>query len=320
MHDLEFKQLYNAKFELYEKNPIVKHFGLSTIVADPSVLPPDCGGNKKWQMFCHTLLGISRLESTDGINFVNKGRVAGRAMRPDINYIDGEYYLYYERVQPLLKKAASLAGGKWFSEIYLIRSKDLQHWTKPVKVIGADKPYESGERGTALSNPFLLRENGVNRLYFSAGLTFIDDCGFCEPTYISYAESSSLTEGFTSAETPIISPDENSGFINLCSGCIKVYRLKDCYIGLQNGIFKDKDGFSRSSIMLLRSEDGLNFRFEKMLLQPQMCGGSDWMNQYVYACCLVKYENWLYFYFNARDVSDMLRGRESIGLMRASLN
>ena len=35
---------------------------------------------------------------------------------------------------------------------------------------------------------------------------------------------------YISLEKPIISPDENSKYLNLCSGCLKVYKLKDCYI------------------------------------------------------------------------------------------
>jgi hypothetical protein len=155
-------------------------------------------------------------------------------------------------------------------------------------------------------------------MYYSCGQTFIKDCGFCEPTHISFAESESITTGYISREKPIISPDKNIECLNLCSGCLKVYKLKDCYIGLQNGLF-EKDGISHSAIMLLKSDDGINFEFVKPFLVPQKCGNSNWMAQYVYACCLTYHENKLRLYFNARNVSNNLTGRECIGIYEAEI-
>ena len=149
-------------------------------------------------------------------------------------------------------------------------------------------------------------------------MAFIKDCGFCEPTHISFAESENITNGYVSRETPIISPDKNIKYLNLCSGCLKVYKLKDCYIGLQNGLF-EKDGKSHSAIMLLKSQDGINFEFVKPFLAPQKCGDNDWMAQYVYACCLTYHENKLRLYFNARNVSNNLTGRECIGFYEAEV-
>ena len=164
----------------------------------------------------------------------------------------------------------------------------------------------------------MLKVNEKFRLYYSCGQTFIKDCGFCEPTHISFAESDNVNKDYISIEKPIISPDENSKYLNLCSGCLKVYKLKDCYIGLQNGLFQE-NGKSHSAIMLLKSDDGINFQFVKPFLVPQKCGDSNWMAQYVYACCLTKYENKFRLYFNARNVSNNLLGRESIGVFEAEI-
>lgn len=318
MLDLTFEEIKNAEFRLYEKNPIIKNFGGSLVAADPSVLTPKQSHDKLWHLFCHTFFGVYRFDSKDGINFRKVKKIAPRAMRPNINYIDGKYYLFYERTKTVLGNALSLIGGKWRSEIFVTESKDLNVWTEPRKAVGFTREFESDERGQAISNPFLLREDGYYRLYYSCGQTYIEDCKFCEPTHISYAESKEIADGYLSAEQPIISPDKSNPYLNLCSGCIKVYRLKDCYIGLQNGIF-EKDGASRSAIMLTRSDDGKRFTFEKMLLEPQMCGKSDWMAQFVYACHLVYYNGKLRLYFNARNTSRPLKGRESIGLFEADL-
>ncbi len=318
MINLTFDEFSKAEFSLYEGNPIIHNPLSSFVVADPSVLTPDVAHDGKWHLFCHTFFGVYRYESEDGISFCNKGKIAKRAMRPNINYIDGRYYLFYERTRPPVMNALSLIGFKWKSEIYCTESDDLINWCEPYPVIQNTRNYEKDDKGIAISNPFLIKKENTYRMYYSCGQTFIKDCGFCEPTHISFAESESITKGYISRETPIISPDKNKKYLNLCSGCLKVYRLKDCYIGLQNGLFEE-NGKSHSAIMLLKSDDGINFEFVKPFLVPQKCKNSNWMAQYVYACCLTYYDGRLRLYFNARNVSNNLTGRESIGLYEAKI-
>lgn len=318
MINLTFKEFCNAQFSLYENNPVIRNPINSFVIADPSVLTPAESHNGKWQLFCHTFFGIYRYESNDGISFEKRERVTPRAMRPDINYIDGRYYLFYERTRPVIFNALSLLGAKWISEIYLTESEDFSSWTKPRPALSKSRKFEEYKKGHALSNPFLIRNGDKWRLYYSCGQTFISDCGFCEPEHISFAESKRIRDGYIARTAPIISPDKNDARLNLCSGCLKVYRLKDCYIGLQNGIY-EKDGISHSAIMLLKSDDGINFEFVRDFLVPQKCGSNNWMAQYVYACCLTYYEGRLRLYFNARNVSDNLTGRESIGIFEAAV-
>lgn len=318
MRNLTFEQFNNIEFKLYEKNPVLKNPINSFVIADPSVLTPSDSHDGKWHLFCHTFFGVYRYESADGISFESKGRIVNRAMRPNINYIDGKYYLYFERTRPVIFNLLSLIGAKWKSEIYCTQSENLVDWSEPYLVIGKTRSFEGDERGTAISNPFLMKTENGYRLYYSCGQTFIKDCGFCEPTHISFAESKSIANGYISRETPIISPDKNKQYLNLCSGCLKVYKLADCYIGLQNGIYEE-GGKSHSAIMLLRSDDGISFEFVKPFLTPQKCGDNKWMAQYVYACCLTYHENRLRLYFNARNVSDNIRGRECIGIYEAEI-
>ena len=180
-------------------------------------------------------------------------------------------------------------------------------------------PFEkAGKKGYSLSNPFVIKEDDTFRLYYSAGLKFIPDCKFSEPEYVCLAESRDPLSGFEKRNEPIIYPDENSEFFNMCCGCLKVYRLSDGYIGLQNGIYR-AGGRSESAIQLLESDDGIKFRFVKTLLRPRKCGGSDWMAQFVYASHLIEYENKLRLYFNARNKAFMLSGREHIGFAEADI-
>lgn len=319
MQNITFEQFNSASFTLFENNPIIKNPPSSFVIADPSVLTPDVSHDGKWHLFCHTFFGVHHYISDDGISFNKVQKIAKRAMRPNINYIDGKYYLFYERTRPPIINALTLIGFKWKSEIYCTESSDLKNWSEPYLVLGNTRDFENDEHGSALSNPFLLNINGVNRLYYSCGQTFIKDCGFCEPRHITFAESKEISKDYTARTAPIISPDKNIPWLNLCSGCLKVYRLKDCYIGLQNGIF-EKDGKSHSAIMLLKSDDGEKFEFVRSFLTPQKCGKSNWMAQYVYACCLTYYEGKLRLYFNARNVANNLTGRESIGVYEAEIN
>ena len=312
MNNLTVNQIINADFKISSR-PILKPFHGSFVVADPSMLTPDNCHDGKWHMFFHTTFGVFHFVSDDGIDFKKVQKVTSRAMRPNINYIDGKYYLFFERTRPLFFNALNVVNAvKWKSEIYVVESTDLLNWSVPRPVITNTRDYENSERGMSISNPFLLQENGINRLYYSCGLTYIKDCGFCEPTHISYAESKSVDSGYISAEKSLISPDKNDPYLNLCSGCLKVYKLSDGYIGIQNGIY-EKDGKSHSAIILLTSVDGLKFKFNKMLVEPAVIDGNDWMKQFVYASHLVRYGNTLRLYFNARDVANPVLGRECIG-------
>ena len=316
MLNLTFNDINNANFKLYEGNPVIKNPPTSFVIADPSVITPDKSHDGKFHLFCHTFFGVHRYESEDGISFKPTGKIVNRAMRPNVNYVDGKYYLFYERTRPVIMNLLSLAGFKWKSEIYCTESTDLQKWSEPYPVITQSRYYEKDSHGIAISNPFLIKENDRYRMYYSCGQTFIKDCGFCEPTHISFAESECINKGYTSLPEPIISPDKDNPYLNLCSGCLKVYKLKDCYIGLQNGIF-EKDGKSYSAIMLLRSDNGVKFDFVKQFLTPQVCNGNKWMAQYVYACCLTYYDGKLRLYFNARNTANNITGRESIGIFEA---
>lgn len=318
MKNLSTEQILNADFKICSK-PLMKPWGGSFVVADPSVLTPDTAHDGRWHMFFHTTFGVYHAESTDGLRFEKPQKITNRAMRPNINRIGGRYYLFFERTRPLIMNALNVVNAaEWKSEIHVVESDDLKNWSKPKPVIANTRDYEKSDRGISISNPYLLQENGVNRIYYSCGLTYIRDCGFCEPTYVSYAESKRITDGYLSAQKPIISPDKNDPYLNLCSGCLKVYGVADGYIGIQNGLY-EKGGKSHSAIILLTSDDGLDFRFAKLLIEPQIVDGNEWMKQFVYASHLVRCGDKLRIYFNARNIANPILGRECIGYAEAEI-
>ena len=90
MQNITFEQFNSASFTLFENNPIIKNPPSSFVIADPSVLTPDVSHDGKWHLFCHTFFGVHHYISDDGISFNKVQKIAKRAMRPNINYIDGK--------------------------------------------------------------------------------------------------------------------------------------------------------------------------------------------------------------------------------------
>lgn len=316
--NLSFEDLRSADFVLYPSNPVIRRFGTSPVVADPSVLTPSLSPDGRWHLFAHTLSGIFEFISDDGISFGKGRKIVSRAMRPHILATQGKYILFFERLQTLPARAAGFLGGVWKSDIYAIESRDLKSFSQPFPVLTFDKAFEKvGRRGHSLSNPFVLEDGGKYVMYYSAGLTYVPDCKFTEPTYICRAVSDSPAGGYVKDPAPVLAPDPGSRLFNLCCGCLKVYKLNDGYAGIQNGIYSEK-GASKSAIQLLYSQDGINFTFSRTLIKPDPHVGDGWMAQFVYASHLVYEGGELKLYFNARDKAFMLSGREHIGLATAA--
>lgn len=319
MESLTFRQLAEAEFGLFPGNPVLERPAGSPVIADPSLVTKEESPDGRLHLFAHTLWGIYHYLSDDGVRFEEAGRVVQRAMRPNIRRIGGTYYLFYEHLQTLCGRAAGALGGRWRSCIYCMTGADLRRWSKPYPVLGPDRECEAvGKSGCSLSNPFLLRTDGRFRLYYSCGLTKVPQCGFSEPTFICAAESGRPDGGYAKLGAPLISPEPDSLYRSLCCGCIKVYKLKDAYAGLQNGLYRE-DGKDKSAVLLLRSDDGLSFDFVKPLILPQTCGKSRWMAQFVYASHLIRYGDGLRLYFNARNTASFLTGRENIGFAEAKI-
>ena len=213
LSDLTFEALYNAEFRLCEGNPIIRRHGFSTVVADPFVLTPDLTPDGRWKLFAHTLEGVFLYDSADGLSFGKGRKILARAMRPCVAKTGEGYILYYERVQPLLARGLTMLGADWKSEIWAVRSRDLVTFSEPFPVLSYDRPYEqAGRRGHSLSNPFVIEDGGGWSLYYSAGLTFVPDCGFSEPTFVCLAKSDRPDAGFVKGDAPVIRPDPDIRF------------------------------------------------------------------------------------------------------------
>lgn len=319
--------------------PLIEPPRFSPVIADPTFLfPEETAGatDEGWALFAHSAWGVHRYASADGLAWRDRGIVLRNAMRPFARRIvaaeakagsaagaAAPYHLYAEAYAPLALPLTALPGRrKWRSLIVLSRSGDLGCWSRPETVARPELPWmEDIELGASVSNPCLTRlpaglpgSAGGWRLYYSASLAWIPDCGFCEPRHLAAADGPSPSGPFKPYPRPIADPADDPLPGVLGAGSIKVIPMEDGFVGLQNKIYRDPGGRSRSAIFLLRSEDGLAWRSarEEPLLAP---AGSGWTSSHVYACdCRFREADgrW-YLYFNARDGWRISEGKERIG-------
>ena len=334
-------------------DPVIQPPSASPVVADPSFLLPEETPDGKFQLFAHTIWGIHRFESDDGVDWKHCGLAVRFGMRPFIREFHGIYYLYYERYPPFLMPLSWLPVP-WHSRIEVRTSKDLIRWSSPKVCIKPGLPWHKAFRMSAsVSNPCVVEIDSGFRMYYSASLVFVPDCGFSEPAYIGIAEASSPEGPWKCEQDPILSPDPELPGRNMGCGSIKVFAVDDGWIGLQNGIFlesgeskstqgsgsgmtvaargpgkseagTEKDGeensgpssVSRSALFLLTSKDGKVWHYGRR--DPMIRPSQGWMKSHVYACdCRMLANGTWSLYFNARDEWNVFKGKERIGLIAA---
>lgn len=245
------------------------------------------------------------------------GRPAGDSA--SVGSAAGKYFLYFEAYRPFALPLTALPlRPRWHSLISFSESTDLQSWSRPRAVLSPDLPWMTDIKlGDSVSNPCLV-EGGAGgaeawRLYFSASLAFIPDCGFCEPRFIGVATGPDPAGPFAILSRPIVDPAMDLMPGVLGAGSLKAIPMEDGWIGLQNKIYRGADGKSRSAIFLLRSDDG--FSWQTARPEPLLAPSSGWMASHVYACdCRFSEKDGLWhLYFNARDAWRIKDGVERIG-------
>jgi predicted GH43/DUF377 family glycosyl hydrolase len=303
----EFLQL---QWKEYPQNPIIKTRFPSWFIADPTCLTPDATPDQKWHLFAHSTQGVHQFTSKDGIRWDRLDRlVAPRSLRPYIFQRGNQYYIFYERL-------TKLRYPVYASRIEARVSSDLAEWSEPWTILEPEFPWHRHDKAWAgnIGNPCLIADNSGYRLYYSAGFVYLKDCHFFEPRYIGVAQGTDLRAPFTPMQEPVLGPDTADSFANLGSGAIKVLRLEDGFIGLQNSIYWDTaSNHSASAIRILRSEDGLKWEITG---EPILKPGKGWKKSHVYALDLKLYNGQYWMYYNAR--SGWLFGLENIGLVWGS--
>lgn len=302
--------------------PLLQPTWPSPIVADPSVIAPAASPDGRWHLWAHSALGIHHSTSSDGVQWSPLGATPDiwNAMRGFVLRDGDRWWLVYEHYPALGLARTALPGAlrtRWRSWLSARHSTDLHAWSDAQTLVMPQLPWHGNTLGEAVGNPCLLRNlQGGWTLYYSAGLVFIDDCGFTEPYAIGRAHAPRIDGPWTVEPQPVLMPDARLPEARLSAGSLKVLRCADGYVGFQNVIGLAR-GKSISAIYRLWSADGVHWeRDAAPLLAP---GRGDWRSSHVYACC-VEFDpasgRWWMFY-NARNGWDIAQGREAIGALQS---
>jgi hypothetical protein len=304
-------ELLALEWREHPANPLVRAPFPSPIIADPTVATPAESPDGRWHLFAHSLRGIHHFTSDDGVGWTRRpGVVVRNALRASLHRDGDVHHLLYERTRLFLPMVP------WSSRIEVRTSADLVHWSAPHVLLRPSLGWHLRGRSRAVGNPCLVRHAGGYRLYYSAGLVRLADCGFDEPRHVGIADGPTPLGPFTPHPEPILSPHADDPFANVGAGALKVVPVADGFLGLQNGIYVDAAGASRSAVRWLTSRDGVRFAVHG---EPFLRPDTGWKRSHVYAVDLCAAGDTAYLYFNARDDWHWSRGREAIGLVTARL-
>ncbi len=302
-------------FVEHPHNPLVRPPFPSPIIADPTFVSPSESPDGLWHLFAHSLFGIHHYTSTDGLRWKRHKRICGNALRACLLRHGDDYYLFYEKCRLMLP---ILPGLLWGSHIEVRHSKNLWQFGDPQVVLRPTLPWhhEPG-RGSAVGNPCVIPIPGGFRLYYSAGLVFLPDCGFCEPRSIGVAEATLPTGPFLPRSQPILT-EQGTAPKQIGAGAIKVLPAQDGLVGFQNAILWDSDTqHSHSEIWLLGAAAEREHSFTPLRSTPIVAPTTGWRQSHVYGLDARWVGDTLWLFFNARNHSHWTRGRESIGLVQA---
>lgn len=296
------------------RSPLIGPPFPSPVLADPTFLPPDSTPDGRWHLWAHSLLGIHHHTSEDGIAWKRHETVARNALRAQIVDLGAgaspRYRLLYERTRAFIP-----FGVPWRSWIESRSSDDLRRWSDPVVLLRPSLPWHrDAKQGEAVSNPCLVPlPDSRWRLYFSAGLVHVPDCGFNEPEYVGVADGPGPEGPFDVLPEAVLSPDAGDRWANLGAGAVEVLAVSDGWVAFQNAIGWDATTrASSSAVRVLTSADGLDWEVTgEPILAP---AGSGWAATHVYAVDVRDTPAGIRLYANGRNAAHWTRGREHVGL------
>ncbi len=311
--DLRPEEVAALRWEWDARSPLIGPPRGTPVLADPTFLPPDATPDGRWHLWAHSLLGIHHHTSEDGLQWRRRATVARNALRAQVVDLGTDvrgprYRLLYERTRLFLP-----IGLRWRSWIESRASDDLVRWSDPVVLLRPSQPWHRDPaRGEALSNPCLVPlADGAWRLYVSAGLVLVPDCGFAEPAHVGVAEGPTPDGPFVLRPDPLLGPDPTDRWANLGAGAVEVLAVRGGWVAFQNAIGIEA-GASSSAVRVLASDDGLAWQVTgPPILAPT---GSGWAATHVYALDVRDTPAGVRLYANGRSAAHWTRGREHVGL------
>lgn len=314
LSELTTAQIAALRWDWDPRSPVLGPPFPSPILADPTFLPPEASPDRSWHLWAHSLFGLHHHVSQDGVSWTRRETVARNALRAQIVDLgpssSPRYRLLYERTRAFIP-----FGMKWRSWIESRSGDDLRTWSAPQVLLHPTRPWhQDPAQGDAVSNPCLVADpDGGWRLYYSAGLVRVPDCGFNEPAYVGVATGPSPDGPFREGPDPLLAPDPTDRWGNLGAGAVEVLTVRDGWVAFQNAIGWDEPtSTSSSAIRVLTSPDGLTWAVTgEPILAPT---GHGWAASHVYALDVRDTATGIRLYANGRTAAHWTRGRESVGM------
>lgn len=294
-------------------NPLIAPQPGEMLIADPTVVLPDEAPDGRWHLFANGLFGIYHHTSADGLVWERlPSRLFGVFAKRPFLFRDGDtFYLFYEEFTDL--------GDN--STLVVRATQDLVRWGDAQTLLRPERDWER-EGSATVGNPYVTKRGGKYWLYYSAGGVWLDDLGFREPLHIGVAHADAILGPYVKRDAPLLGPAADDPLRNRGAGSLKLLddEVAGQWIALENGIYADAEGRSRSAIALLSSDDGLAWRDVCVAVAPR---DGTWTAGLVYAFDTVRVGDALWMYFNARNGwlydSTSQTGTESIGLATLQL-
>ena len=290
-------------------------------LSDPSILLPSESPDGMWHLFSHTWVGVEHFISTSGLNWTRRRLLFFRGHSPFIFKEGGMYHLLFECHDRDWGSEKAKDVTKKGSRILLSSSSDLKSWSDPKIILEAEKISLSSYRGgpCRLARPQLICWEGKYRLYFGAGECRMFDSRQKTSCRLMCAESRYLDGPYKINEEALLTIEPDSEYMNLAVGAVRVYPCADAVAAVECAYYYDKErDRSRSVMLLLKSSDGLDFQFAKVMhTQPD----EGWSSRAITSCDIkyIEGEDSFYCYYSANSRSGKgivkLPVREALGLL-----
>lgn len=316
LHTLKIKDIISKVWRDHHVNPVIHPPFPDVLLADPIIITPQESPDKTWHLFAHGVFGLYHYTSPDGLAWSRRPMFVGWGhLRPFIYIEKGTYYLFYEKIFNVHRFPF------YDSRLELKSSTDLINWSKPTVIVNpSNKWHKTKNKVGNIGSPWVIKVGRRYRLYISTGLVHMRECRFCEPRNIGYAIANKISGPYKVAREILnhkvypqsTYPSETKKQRSYrWPVSVRLFRLKDGYLGLMTMYFLDKlIGKSRTEMRLVSTKNGLDFTslHDHPIISPDQV----WKKSHVYVGYLTKVGKQLRIYYNARN--GWLFGREAICL------